>query len=56
MKMNSLEHHSSIYWTLCRQLRTNRWNLLATQTLGRLLQSPYDRIKVAACDLWYRIG
>lgn len=56
MIRNSLEHHSVIYWSLCRQFRNNRWNLLATERLGYLLKSPYDRIKVAACDLWYRIG
>lgn len=56
MKMNSLEHHSSVYWALCRQYRNGRWNDLATTTLTALLQSNYESLKIRACDLWYRIS
>ena len=56
MIKNSVEHHAAVYWALCRQYRNNRWNELATISMTGLLQSPYERIKVAACDLWYRVS
>lgn len=54
--MNELEKHSALYWALCRRLRCNRWNGAATAAMTRLLQSPYERVRLAACDLWYRVS
>lgn len=55
MKKNSREHHTAIYWSLCRQYRNRCWNELATVSVTRLLQSPYERVRLMACELWYRI-
>lgn len=56
MKKNSLEHHSAIYWALCRQHRIGRWNELATTAMTGLLRSPYECLTIRAADLWYRIS
>ena len=56
MKMNSLEHSSSIYWSLCRQHRNGRWNELATVALTSLLQSSYESLKIRAAELWYKVS
>lgn len=56
MKINSLEHQSAVYWSLCRQYRCNRWNELATKAMTALLQSTYDHMRTRACDLWYRVS
>lgn len=53
--MNSIEHHAAIYWSLCFQHRKRCWNELATVALTGLLQSPYERVRLMACELWYRI-
>jgi len=56
MKMNSLEHSSSIYWSLCRQHRNGRWNELATVALTSLLQNSYESLKIRATELWLKIS
>lgn len=55
MMKGSLEHHTAIYWSLSRQARKGYWNELASVAITGLLQSPYERVRLMACELWYRI-
>ena len=54
--MTELEQHSALYWALCRHVQRNRcWTANATVLITRLLHSPHERVRLLACDLWYRI-
>lgn len=53
--MSTLEQHSAVYWALCRHARRGRWTTAATLIMTTLLQSPHERVRLLASDLWYRI-
>lgn len=54
--MTELEQHSALYWALCRHYgRKRRWTDNATVLITRLLQSPYERVRLLASDLWYKV-
>lgn len=54
--MTELEQHSALYWALCRHVQQGRlWTANATVLITRLLQSPHERVRLLACDLWYRV-
>ncbi|CAB4210276.1 hypothetical protein UFOVP1413_4 [uncultured Caudovirales phage] len=53
--MNGVEHHARIYWSLRRQFCAGQWNMLATVAITGLLQSPYERVRLMACELWYGV-
>jgi hypothetical protein len=54
--MSELEQHSALYWALCRHVQQGRlWTANATLLITRLLQSPHERVRLLACDLWHRV-
>lgn len=55
--MTELEQHSALYWALCRHVQQGRlWTGNATLLITRLLQSPHERVRLLASDLWHRIA
>lgn len=53
--MHGVEHHAAVYWSLRRQFCAGHWNELATVAITGLLVSPYERVRLMACDLWIKV-
>lgn len=54
--MTEMEQHSALYWALSRHSRQRHWTNNATLLITRLLQSPHERVRLLASDLWHRIA